>query len=405
MLKKNIIIISTIILLSIINVYPCTTAIISGRITPDGKPLLWKNRDTDELENKLMYFRIGNVDIIGLVNSKDTSGKEIWIGMNSFGFAIMNSVASNLGLSDSVKDKDKEGIIMKLALEQCQTVEDFEKLLNVLEKPMGLETNFGVIDAYGNAAYFETDHWGYRKFDVNDSPTGYLIRTNFAFSGIEDKGQGYERYMIEEEIFEEAYKNRNLNVRFLLQDAARCLKHGLTKVDLKNECTEKADEIKFVSFTDFIPRYSTSASVVVQGVKEGENPKEMIMWAIVGFPPCGVVYPVFFNDGKILPTILQGGEDGKSKLCSIVLEVKDECFPIKRGRGTNYININALYNLSGTGIMQKLLALENEIFNISNEFIYKYFSSNYDFNILKEFYNLCDNKIILYFNNNIKNKQ
>lgn len=399
---KNSIIIILVILIFSFNLYPCTTAIISGKITVDGRPLLWKNRDTDELENKLMYFRVGGIDIIGLVNSKDTAGNEIWIGMNSLGFAIMNSVAANLGLNDTVKNKDKEGIIMKMALERCTTVDDFERLLNALEKPMGLETNFGVIDAWGNAAYFETHHWGYTKFDVNDSPDGYLIRTNFAFTGVEDKGQGYERYMIEEELFKDAYKNKNLTVKFILQDAARCLKHGLTKVDLKKECGESSDEVKFVSFTDFIPRYSTSASVVIQGVKKGENPRQMIMWALVGFPPCSVVYPVFFNNEKILPSVLEGDNKGKSILCSMALEAKDKCFPIKRGRGTNYININALYNLSGTGIMQKLLSLENEIFISSEEFKDMYFNSGNNLDVLKEFYLKWDNKIVEYFNKNIK---
>ena len=45
------------ILLSISEVItPCTTAIVSGRLTADGRPLLWKNRDTDDLDNILKYF-------------------------------------------------------------------------------------------------------------------------------------------------------------------------------------------------------------------------------------------------------------------------------------------------------------------------------------------------------------
>ncbi len=386
------------------DVFSCTTAIISGRATPDGRPLLWKNRDTDELENKLMYFSEGGFDFIGLVNSKDTAGNEIWIGMNNYGFAIMNSVAANLGLYDDIIDKDKEGLIMRRALAVCTSVDDFEKLLNSLTKPLGVETNFGVIDAYGNAAYFETHHWGFIKFDANESPEGYLIRTNFAFSGVEDKGQGYERYMIEEELFKNAYINGNITVKFILQDVIRCLKHGLTKVDLKNECTANPDEIKFVSFTDFIPRYSTSASVIIQGVKKGEDPQKMIMWTVLGFPPCSVVYPVFFNKEKLLPSILRADEKGKALLCSMALKAKDMCFPIKKGRGTSYININALYNLSGTGIMQKLNILENEILKSSDEFINEYFEDNFSVDALEEFYNITDKKIILYYNKILQEK-
>lgn len=29
----------------------CTSAIISGKVTPDGRPIMWKNRDTDNLKN------------------------------------------------------------------------------------------------------------------------------------------------------------------------------------------------------------------------------------------------------------------------------------------------------------------------------------------------------------------
>ena len=31
----------------------CTSAIISGRLTPDGRPQLRKHRDTDELNNRV----------------------------------------------------------------------------------------------------------------------------------------------------------------------------------------------------------------------------------------------------------------------------------------------------------------------------------------------------------------
>ena len=31
----------------------CTSAIVSGRLTANGRPLLWKNRDTDDQNNKI----------------------------------------------------------------------------------------------------------------------------------------------------------------------------------------------------------------------------------------------------------------------------------------------------------------------------------------------------------------
>ena len=49
-----------------------------------------------------------------------------------------------------------------------------------------MEANFGVIDAYGGAAYYETNNERYYKKDANDpnlAPEGYLISYEFLFRG------------------------------------------------------------------------------------------------------------------------------------------------------------------------------------------------------------------------------
>ena len=35
----------------------CTSAVVSGKVTPDGRPLLWKNRDTDFMRNHIDYVK------------------------------------------------------------------------------------------------------------------------------------------------------------------------------------------------------------------------------------------------------------------------------------------------------------------------------------------------------------
>ena len=52
---------------------------------------------------------------------------------------------------------------MKQALQTCKTIEDFENLLNDLPKPTKLAANYGVIDAYGGAAYFELGNYKIEK--------------------------------------------------------------------------------------------------------------------------------------------------------------------------------------------------------------------------------------------------
>jgi len=149
-----------------LDAYACTSAIITGKITADGRPLLWKNRDTGEDNNRIQYFRGEKYNFIGLVNSPDSTGI-IWMGTNDAGFSIMNTASYNLK-DDNVKEMDKEGEIMFEALSVCKNIKDFEAFLKKHKKPLGVEANFGVIDAEGGAAYFETNNTSFTKVDAND---------------------------------------------------------------------------------------------------------------------------------------------------------------------------------------------------------------------------------------------
>ena len=111
----------------------CTSIIVSGKYTKDGRPLMWKNRDTWALNNKLMYFNDGKYKYIGLINSTDPVGKSVWIGYNETGFAIMNTNSYNLNdPDDKTKMAGLEGRLMKKALQTCRTVDDFENLIKSL---------------------------------------------------------------------------------------------------------------------------------------------------------------------------------------------------------------------------------------------------------------------------------
>jgi hypothetical protein len=76
-MKKFYLIINFILLFTV-SCWPCTTAVVSGKATNDGRPLLLKNRDADALQNKLVYFSDGKYRFIGLVNSEDKENKEVW---------------------------------------------------------------------------------------------------------------------------------------------------------------------------------------------------------------------------------------------------------------------------------------------------------------------------------------
>jgi len=386
-----------IFLILTISVYPCTTAVVSGKATDDGRPLLLKNRDADALQNKLVYFLDGKYRFIGLVNSEDKENKDVWCGFNAAGFGIMNSASYNLKMSDTTKLSDLEGRIMKMALETCATLEDFEKLLNDLPKPLGVEANFGVIDASGGAAYYETDNFKFIKYDVNDpsvAPNGYLIRTNYSVAGEDNKGYGYIRYATASGLFENQIKNGKLSFEFLINEVPRCLVHSFTKTDLTKSLPANESESNYIFFRDYIPRHSSSAAIVVQGVKENESASLTTMWTILGFPLTSVIVPVWLLEDGTMPTVLQADETGNAPLCNVALQLKDKVFSPQNDASENYLNLSALMNKENSGVRQKLIPIEEQILIQSKNNLDRWRKSGINSIEIKEFYLWIDNYVI-----------
>lgn len=385
---------------------PCTTAVVSGKATDDGRPLLLKHRDASELHNRLVYFADGKYKFIGLVNSPDTNNDEVWVGFNEAGFGIMNSASYNLKSSDdTTMIADLEGIIMKMALGKCATIDDFETMLKDLPKPLGVEANFGVIDALGGAAYFETNNFEYIKFDVNDpsvAPEGYLIRTNYSFAGKENKGFGYIRYDTAAGLFENQTEDGKISFEFLINDVPRCLIHSFTNTDLAENLPESINNKDYVDFRDYIPRYSTSAAIVVQGIKKNELPSLTTMWTILGFPLTSVTIPLWMTDDGSLPSILIGDETGNAPLCELALQLKDKAFSSQNDARESYMNLSVLMNKENTGVYQKLIPVEEQIMILANDNLENWRNSGFKQTKVKDFYKWIDENVIPLIESNTK---
>jgi len=395
---KKIILIATILLaFAGSEIFACTTAVISGKHTKDGRPLLWKHRDTWAVNNKIMQFDDGKYVYTGLVNSKDSLGKSVWIGFNSTGFSIMNSASYNLN-NDTIKQSGLEGRVIKKALQTCATIDEFEQMLLDMPEPRRLEANFGVIDANGGAAYFELGNFKVIKIDANDpaiAPNGYVIRTNYSFSGIAGKGGGYIRYVTANKVFDEAVKHNELSAQTIIQKGSRNLTHSLTGDNLWDYENLQEGEDKMVFFVDYIPRRGSSSSCIVEGIKKDENPNLSTMWTVLGWPLASVTIPVFINKNAEIPEVLAYNENMKdAPLCSFALQLKDECYSYKWGTNKKYyLNVNKLLNADGTGIIQQNAELDNELFNQSYEMLNKWRNDGYSEKELSEFYNSIDDQV------------
>ena len=351
----------------------CTSIIVSGKVTPDGRPYIFKNRDTHDLDNLAIQIQGPRYRFIGIVATKDTLYKSVWSGHNEVGFAIANTAAYNLnGEPEPGKPRpqgdDNDGILMRKALGTCRTLGDFEHLLDSIKAqgPIPSNSNFAVLDAEGGVAYYETGNKGYVKYDANDplvAPYGFIVRTNHGMSGERSLDQGVERYLAISDYAARAAFANDLGFENIIRKVTRNLKHGLTQIDLHDFQPQDDSQPVYFPFRDFIPRYLTASAQLIQGVKENESPLLTTAWTIVGSPLTTVAIPLWITtDGK-LPNVVTHQKPGQqAPLVTASFELKRQLFPIERGNGQDYINLARLINRSGTGIIQQIEPIETEIF-------------------------------------------
>ncbi len=344
----------------------CTIGVAGAKATSDGRPILWKNRDISPkyFNNDVRYVKGEKYHFLALmtVGYSDLA----WAGVNEKGFCIINSASRDL--SGTRKKGPGNGEFMKMALGLCANVDDFEKLLQETNLP-GRRTNcnYGVIDASGAAAIFETRNYSYTKFDANDpeiAPQGFLVRANFAHTS-NGKG-GIYRYRRAKYLWENAVKNNSLNYRTVLSQFARDLAdtNGVPfTLPVKN--VTNPDHPYAIETYNTINRSSTAAAIVFCGVKKGEDPQLTTMWSILGEPIFSIAVPAWMK-AKAAPATLTG-EKG-SPLREQAMKLFDSFYY------SSYENGKQRYYLSTFGlpvILEQIHKVEDEIFHEAEGFLNK----------------------------------
>ncbi|MDE6577778.1 MAG: C45 family peptidase [Muribaculaceae bacterium] len=350
-------------LLTVLPSLCCTSAIIGAEANPYGRPLLWKNRDTSNIDNKVEYVegKNGEHSYVALFNAQDRKLQEAWMGMNDSGFAIMNTASYNLK-DDKVSSKlmDKEGFVMTKALKKCVTVDDFEQLLKSLPRPMGVEANFGVIDAFGNGAFFETNNHSFTRFNLSDAKDHILVRTNYSKSGRPNEGYGFVREANACHILEPYAAKGEITPELLTETVSRSFWHDMKQRDYAN------GPDRWVIDQDFIPRFKSTATIVIEGCKPISSKSELskqfieneyIMWTGLGYPPCSEIMAVRCMPEGVDEALKGSLPNGHSTQGDKVKARRAEVFPITKGNGEKYIDMSRLFNEEGTGYVQTLVPI------------------------------------------------
>ncbi len=346
----------------------CTAAVLSTGATASGAPMLWKNRDTSVLSNRVVYVDEAPFDYLCLANADADSGRSCYAGLNSEGFAIMNTVAYNLPEEGAGEMHDLEGFIMADALRTCRTVADFERYLEAnLGPDLGSLANFGVIDADGNARLLEVYNHGIEVHDPLRTPERYMVVTNFARTGEPDQGAGYLRFDRASELFATLPEGA-IRAEHILTTLSRDVGHTL--LDHPESLSELASldpsEGRWITTKDCINKSYTSAAVVLVGRTPGEPGSRATMWVVPGEPITAVALPLWVEAGSS-PAPLSSGDE--APLWRESARIKSLARPFQIREKETYLNLTRVDNSADTGFWPTLRDAEQEIFRDTEELL------------------------------------
>jgi len=383
----------------------CDVAVVSGKYTTDGKPILWKSFDCSSAwPQQVKYFEAKNPaagdyfllyhydDYMELINDSPVMPQS---GANEAGFAA--SVAAVYeDLAPLHESGNLNTDLVQDAVEQCATLEDFESLLKTwpsTHRNHAISANFVVVDAHGGAALYEcyTGKYSlglmyiqYRKYDANtgkvtndkgntvmeapaDHP-GFINRTNLNYYVWYNSG--VDRYLRAKDLLTDLADKNKLNAKNLMQVVSK---------DVTGKQADGNGDTNY-STTYCISRNQTRSGTVFQGVAPGDDPLKSVYWTALGEPSVAVYFPNMIGAGSVseyayMDTI---GSNGVMKDSSdnALLTIAEDKLEISAGIHTNnrgsvfsgpynkYINKTALAN-----VQQWTFPLEDTVIARTDEFI------------------------------------
>ena len=338
----------------------CTIGVAIGSATADGRPMLWKTRDfISSPNNEVKYNKSYKYKFICVSDSATSTNS--WMGVNEHGFAIVNSLSTDLP-TNTIGPSD--GTLMRDVLGNCKTVMEFQHFLDSTNTTgRSTQSNFAVIDSAGAAAIFETGGNVYYRFNADTSAHGYLIRTNFSVNG--GGTGGLERYKRSSVLINNFYNGDTLNYKSILRYQMRDFSNNNSNpVSVPyNGTWANGIPYGYIYTDESICRESSVAAAVIQGVKPTEFPKLSTMWTILGQPATSVAIP-YWPVG-VTPADAYGANT--ALLCNEANSIRATLF--NYSANGDYINSHKLRDSIGGGLWPCTFPLEDYIFSESQHYI------------------------------------
>ncbi|MCG6957487.1 MAG: C45 family peptidase [Gemmatimonadetes bacterium] len=340
----------------------CTAGVASGKATTDGRPLLWKTRDAGALDNEVFWNTAGTYHFVSVITAG--SPESSWMGVNEKGFAIINTVSSDLTAGTSGPGN---GDFMATALASCATVAEFQALLDATnESGRRTATNYGVIDATGAAAFFETAGHRYWRYDAANTEKGYILRTNFAINGARDslhaRPYSMDRYLETDELMRGFFLTDGIDFKEIAKVQVRSF--GDTQghlVPLPITGSYDGHTAGYYPNSSSINRNSSVSFAVIQGVLAGEDATLSTMWTILGQPSTGILVPYW----PVGATPAEADGPKTAPLDDVANHIRDALYAEPGAKITDgrplFINTRALRDENGDGIWKITMPVEDSI--------------------------------------------
>lgn len=340
----------------------CTIMVIGGQATADGRPILWKNRDVTNADQKFRYvpareFPDGTTYAFN-GNFYTNNSYRCYMGVNEVGFGIINANCYNL--PDIMADGFDDGDLMRVALERCRTVADWERILDISDQ-LGRKDPwiFGAFDADGTTRLYECGnnfHIIYDTANPQDAPGGMIVRTVFALAG-GPTDEGKVRYDRAVHLAYDRPTMQPIDIRYILQTMARDFytpDRDPYPLPFYGRVGDLPEGI--VCTAETINRFKTRSCSIIRGVLPDENPRLATTFAILGQPVLSTAVPLWVA-AECVPECLYNGI--QAPWYSLIAERLNELYPLKEP--DRYIHMYAPYLLDslGNGVLSYTLNLED----------------------------------------------
>jgi hypothetical protein len=343
-----------------VNDNECTILLISGQATDDGRPIIWKNRDVVTANQKYLFIpaHYDQYDTTYAFNGNfyaDDSSR-CFMGVNEHGFAVINANCYNL--SDVLNDGMDDGDLMRLALQRCRNVDDWEALLRktnlIGRKDPWL---FGAMDAAGVVKLYECGNFNFVVYDANDpedAPEGIIVRSVFALSGPHTE-EGAERYKRAKFLVESRPDFYAIDAEYILQIIARDLYCSLGD-PYPLPFMGQIDNLPggWVNTNETINRFKSRSCSVIRGIKAGEDPRLTTTFAILGPPVLGVAVPLWVASGMVPDFFCEGDS---AAWFQVICERMRSLYPV--GHSPTWMNTRYLVDTDSSGVFSYTLGLES----------------------------------------------